>query len=79
MDMWPGPFEQTFNPPSEGGSIWNLTSIGPVVSEGQMFENIDTHPYPRMTEAYLYYKLTYEPRWAKRRFLYLFSYPAPQF
>ena len=23
--MWPGPFEQTFVPPSHGGSIWNLT------------------------------------------------------
>ena len=31
--MWPGPFEQTFVPPSKGVSIWNLGSIGPVVSE----------------------------------------------
>ena len=38
--MWPGPFEQTFIPPSQGGSTWNLASIGPVVSE-KMFENVD--------------------------------------
>ena len=31
--MWPGPFEQTFIPPSHGGSIWNLTLIGQAVSE----------------------------------------------
>ena len=34
--MWPRPFEQTFVPPF---SIWNLSSIGQVVSE--MFENVD--------------------------------------
>ena len=39
--MWPGPFEQTFVPPSQGVSIWNLSSIGPVVSEEKMFENVD--------------------------------------
>ena len=31
--MWPGPFEQTFVPSSHEDSIWNLASIGPVVSE----------------------------------------------
>ena len=35
--MWPGPFEETFIPPSHGGSIWNLASIGPVASEKKMF------------------------------------------
>ena len=35
--MWPGPFEQIFVPPSHGDSIWNLASIGPVVSE-EMFK-----------------------------------------
>ena len=34
--MWPGPFEQTFVPPSQGDSIWNLASISPVVSEEKM-------------------------------------------
>ena len=43
--MWPELFEQTFVPPSHGGSIWNLASIGPVVSE-EMFENVDnTHTH----------------------------------
>ena len=56
--MWPGPFEQTFVPPSQGGSTWNLASIGPVVSE-KMFENVDTH---MLTEAYLSYKFTTEPK-----------------
>ena len=41
--MWPGPFEQTFVLPSQGGSIWNLASIGSVVSEEKMFENVDIH------------------------------------
>ena len=69
--MWPGPFEQTFVPPSQGGSISNLASISPVVSEEKMFENVDiqhTHTYTnthiRTTEAYLYYKLTNEPKGA---------------
>ena len=42
--MWPGPFEQTFVPPSQEGAMWNLASIGPVVSE-EMFENVDTSTY----------------------------------
>ena len=40
--MLPGPFEQTVVPLSEGGSTWNLASIGPVISE-KMFENVDKH------------------------------------
>ena len=61
--MWPGPFEQTFVPPSQGGSIWNLASIGPVVSEEKMFENVDNiHTHIWTTEAYLSYKLTKEPK-----------------
>ena len=42
----PGPFEQTFVPPFYRVSIWNLSSIGPVVSEEKMFEIVDW----RMTE-----------------------------
>ena len=68
--MCPGPFEQTFVPSSHGSSIWNLTSISPVVSEEKMFENVDTHThihtyiYTYITDdsAYLYYKLTNEPK-----------------
>ena len=50
LDMWPGPFE-------------HLASIGPVVSEEKMFENVDTHTYTYIltTEAYPSYKLTTEP------------------
>ena len=36
--MRPGPFEQTFVPPSHGDAIGNLASIGPVVSE-EMFKD----------------------------------------
>ena len=36
--MWPGPFEHTFVPPSHRSSIWNMTFIGPVVSEEKMFK-----------------------------------------
>ena len=39
--MWPGTFQQTFVPPSYEVSIWNLSLIGPVVSEEKMFENVD--------------------------------------
>ena len=39
--MWPGPFEQTFVPASQGVSIWNLNFVGPVVSEEKMFEIVD--------------------------------------
>ena len=39
--MWPGPFEQIFVPPTPGGCIWNLDTIGPVVSEEKLFEIVD--------------------------------------
>ena len=57
--MWPGPFEQTFVPPSQGGSMWNLASIGLVVSEEKMFENLDIHTYGWQRPTY---KLTFEPK-----------------
>ena len=40
--MWPGPFEQTFVPPSHGGSIWNLASNGQAVSKEKKFENVES-------------------------------------
>ena len=44
--MRPGPFEQIFVPPSQGGSILNMASIGLVVSEEKMFEKVDNiHTY----------------------------------
>ena len=67
MVMWPGPFEQTFVPSSHEGSIWNLTLIGQAVSEEKMFKECGRRTDDRrrkdgrMTEAYLYYKLTSEP------------------
>ena len=39
--MWPGPIIQTFVPPSQEGSTWNLALIGPLVSEKKMFEIVD--------------------------------------
>ena len=60
--MWPGLFEQIFVPPSHGDSIWNLASIGPVVSEDKMFKERGWWTDDRWTtEAYLSYKLTNEP------------------
>ena len=60
--MWSGPFEQIFVPPSHGDSIWNLASIGPVVSEKKMFKECGRWTdRRRTTEAYLSYKLTNEP------------------
>ena len=60
--MWPRLFEQTFVPPSHGSSIWNLVSIGPVVSGEKMFKECEQQTDRRwMTEAYLSYRLTNEP------------------
>ena len=53
--MWPGPFEQTFVPPSYRSSIWNLTLLGPVVYEEKMFTECGRR---RTAEVYLSYKLT---------------------
>ena len=52
--MWPGPFEQTFLP----ASIWNLSSIGPVVSGEKMYENVDGRTDDGRTPDWLayYYK-----------------------
>ena len=36
--MWPGPFKQLFVPPIHGGYIWNLGTIGPIVSKEKSFE-----------------------------------------
>ena len=52
LDMRPRPFEQTFVPPSQGGSILNLASIGPVVLEEKIFENVDIHTCRRQGPTY---------------------------
>ena len=60
--MWPGQFEQTFVAPFHGDSIWNLASIGPVVSEEKMFKECGRQTMDgQTTEAYLSYKLCNEP------------------
>ena len=65
--MWPGPFEQTFVPPSHGESIWNLASLRRVLSEEKLFKECGRQTDSRQTdarrttEAYLSYKLTSEP------------------
>ena len=55
------PFEQTFVPPAHRGSIWNLASTGPVVSEEKMFEECGRRTTTD-DRACLYYKLTHEPK-----------------
>ena len=67
--MWPGPFEQTFVPPFHRSSIWNLTLIGPAVSEEKVFKECERRTPTTddddgrrcTTESYLSYKLTNEP------------------
>ena len=39
--MWPGPFELFFVPPTPEGYIWNLATIGSVVSEKKPFEIVN--------------------------------------
>ena len=39
--------------------MWNMTRIGLVASEEMLFENVDDDG--RTTDAWLYFKLTYEP------------------
>ena len=68
--MWPEPFEQFFVPPIPGGYIWNLVTIGPVVSvsEEKSFEIVDGRRRTTMDDgACLYYKLprSLRLRWAK--------------
>ena len=43
--MWPWPFEQAFVPPSQGGSILYLASIGLVVIEEKKFKNTESERF----------------------------------
>ena len=66
--MWLGPFEQFFVPPISEGYIWNLVTIGPVVSEEKSFEIVDGRRQTTTDDgACLYYKLprSLRLRWAK--------------
>ena len=55
--MWPRPFEQTVVPESQGGSTWNLASIGLVVIEEKKFKNTESERFgPRsMNDLDLWY------------------------
>ena len=43
--MWPGPFEKVLVPASQGGSVWNLASVGLVVIEEKKFKNIESERF----------------------------------
>ena len=58
--MWPGPFEQTFVPPSHGGSISNLTLISQTVSGQKMFKECGRMTTDGQRSLHIL-KLTYEP------------------
>ena len=60
--MGPGLSEQTSIPPSHGDSIWNLASIGPVVSEEEMFKECGRGKERWHRPTYPILKLTNEPR-----------------
>ena len=46
--IWPGSFEQTFVPLSQGVSKRKLILIGPWVVEEEIFENVDDDDGRRM-------------------------------
>ena len=67
--MWPELFGQLYVPPIPGGYIWNLVTIGPVVSEEKSFEIFDGRRRTTTDDgACLYYKLprSLRLRWAKK-------------
>ena len=43
--MWPGPFEQAFVILPQGGSTWNLASVGLMVIEEKKFKNIESERF----------------------------------
>ena len=43
--MWPRQFEDAFVPLFQGGSTWNLASIGIVVIEEKTFKNIESERF----------------------------------
>ena len=51
--MCPGCYKQTFVPPNQGGSTYNLALIGQAGSEEKMLEIVDGDPNPddRWTES----------------------------
>ena len=60
--MWLRCREQTFVPPTQGGSTLNLAMNGQAVSEKKKFEIVyDGRRRRTDAGAWVYYKLTYEP------------------
>ena len=47
---WPGPFEQAFVTPSQGGYTWDLASIGQVVIEKKKFKDIESEICTKVNE-----------------------------
>ena len=65
--MWPWLFEQFFIPPTPGGYIWNLVTIGPEVSEEKSLEVVEGWQWRTDNEAFPSYKLprSLRLRWAR--------------
>ena len=83
--MWPGPFKQLFVPPIPGGYIWNLVTIGSVVSEEKSFEIVDGRRRTTGTTEPAYTKSSpgdfgsgelkiYPPVWQKKSFKFFFYF-----
>ena len=66
--MWPGSHMQTFVPPSHGGATWNLTSIGPVVQEEKVFENVNTRHTDKQPCHMISSPMSLRLRWAKKSY-----------
>ena len=49
----PWPFYKSFVPPIQGGSIWNLSKIGPEAPEEKLFEILNIFPIQMHKEAKL--------------------------
>ena len=47
------PFQQSFIPPTQEGSIWNLCKIGPEAPEEKLFEILNIFPIQMHKEAKL--------------------------
>ena len=52
--MWPAPFNKFLLPHPKEAPLWNLASIGPVVSEEKMFENVDNYYTHTYIHAYIH-------------------------
>ena len=64
--MWPGAFEQTFVPPSHGGSMWNLTDWPSGFLRRRLLKRVDETTYDdddgRTTEPFCTISSPNEPK-----------------